>query len=207
MKIYLVRHGQTGGNVAHRHQAEHTPLTELGREQAQRVAEVVRLYQPTHVLTSNLVRAVETANVIGTVCNITPVTSPNFIELRRPNNMYGHYHKSFRSLWFYIKWYFGLVGGAGEPVGESYRALRERFKRAQAELLTYPPDARIVIVSHTAFIGLFTAHLCRERALNPFQAARTFYRILTMPNTYITPIYYDNEPDEGECAWYAERDR
>jgi broad specificity phosphatase PhoE len=34
MKIYFVRHGQTGGNVAHRHQTEHTPLTDVGHEQA-----------------------------------------------------------------------------------------------------------------------------------------------------------------------------
>jgi broad specificity phosphatase PhoE len=205
MKIYFVRHGQTGGNVAHRHQNEHTPLTDLGRQQAQRVAEIVRLYQPTHLITSNLVRAVETARIIGEVCNLIPETNPNFIELRRPDAMYGHHHRSFRSVWFYLWWYLGMVGGKGEPEGESYKTLRERFHRAQEELMRYPQDARIVVVSHTVFIGLFTAHLCRKRALNPFKAARTFYHILTMPNTFITPIYYDSEPDKGECAWYKER--
>lgn len=205
MKVYLVRHGQTGGNVAKRHQAEHTPLTELGKEQARRVAEVIRLYQPTHIITSRYVRAIETARIIGDVCKLTPETSPNFVELLRPENMYGHHHKSFRSIWFYFWWYLGQVGGSTEEEGESYRTLRERFKKAREELAAYPDDARIVVVSHTAFIGLFVAHLCRNRALNPFQAARTFYRILTMPNTCITPIYFDREPDKGECAWYVER--
>lgn len=205
MKVYLVRHGQTGGNVAKRHQAEHTPLTELGKEQARRVAEVIRLYQPTHIITSRYVRAIETARIIGDVCNLIPVTSPNFVELLRPENMYGHHHKSFRSIWFYLWWYLGQVGGSTEEEGESYRTLRERFKKAREELASYPEDARIIVVSHTAFIGLFVAHLCRKRALNPFQAARTFYRILTMPNTCITPIYFDREPDEDECSWYVER--
>lgn len=205
MKIYFVRHGQTGGNVAQRHQTEHTPLTSYGQEQARKAAEVVRLYQPTHLLTSNLVRAIETARIIGDACNLIPETNPNFIELRRPDNMYGHHHKSFRSLWFYMWWYLGMVGGQGEPEGESYKALRERLKRARAELMTYPKDARIVIVSHTVFIGFFTAHLCQDRALNPFKAALTFIRILTMPNTFITPIFYDDETNEGECAWYKER--
>jgi len=204
MKIYLVRHGQTGGNVAHRHQAEHTPLTPLGQEQAQHVAEIVRLYQPTHLLTSNLVRAVEAARVIGSVCNLIPETSPHFIELRRPKYMYGHYHKSFRSLWFYARWYFGFAGGEAEEAGESYKSLRERFRQAQAQLNTYPKDARVVVVSHTVFIGLFTAHLCHQRPLNPFHAARVFYKIFTMPNTHITPIYFDDESEET-CQWYTER--
>jgi probable phosphoglycerate mutase len=205
MKVYLVRHGQTGGNVAHRHQAEHTPLTELGREQAKRVAEVIRLYQPTHLLTSNYVRAIETARIIGDVCGLLPETNPVFVELLRPHMMYGHHHKSFRSIWFYLWWYFGLVGDKGEEAGESYRTFRERFVEAQRVLQTYPDDARIVVVSHTVFINLFVAHLCRKRALNPFHAAYIFYKILTMPNTYITPIYFDSEPDEGECAWYVDR--
>jgi broad specificity phosphatase PhoE len=204
MRVYLVRHGQTGGNVARRHQAEHTPLTELGREQAQRVAEIIRLYQPTHLLSSKHVRALETARIIGEVCHLVPETSEVFTELRRPECMYGHHHKSLRSLWFYFRWYFGLVGGHDEQVGESYRALRERFSKAQEILSTYPDDARVVVVSHAVFISLFVAHLCRKRALNPFSAALAFYRILTMPNTSITPLYHDKDPDNGECEWYME---
>jgi broad specificity phosphatase PhoE len=205
MKIYLVRHGQTGGNIARRHQAEHTPLTELGKEQAQRVAEIIRLYQPTHLLSSKHVRALETARVIGEVCELIPETNDVFIELTRPGMMYGHRHKSIRSIWFYFLWYLGFVGGAGGEIGESYRALRQRFLLAKQLLETYPDDARIVVVSHAVFINLFVAHLCRKRALNPLQAAYTFYKILTMPNTYITPIYFDREPDKGECAWYVDR--
>jgi len=206
MKVYLVRHGQTGGNVARRHQAEHTPLTTLGKEQAQRVAEIVRLYQPTHLLSSNLVRALETARVIGDTCELPIETSPLFIELRRPEFMYGHHHRSIRSVWFYAWWYLGFVGGKREVEGETYKMLRERFRQAQALLQNYPKDARVVVVSHAVFIGLFTAHLCRQRALNPLQALRVFYNILTMPNTSITPIYFDDEPDEDEaCQWYVER--
>jgi broad specificity phosphatase PhoE len=205
MKIYLVRHGQTGGNVAMRHQTEHTSLTDLGHEQARQVAEIIRLYQPTHLLTSKYVRAIETSRIIGEVCNLIPETSANFVELLRPQNMYGHHHKSARSVWFYFWWYLGFFGGATEAEGESYRTLRERFKKAQAELATYPNDARVVVVSHAAFIGLFTAHLCQSRALNPFQATRAFYRILTMPNTYITTIYLDLASSKSKCIWRVER--
>lgn len=201
MKIYLVRHGQTGGNIAHRHQAEHTPLTPLGQTQAREVAEIIRLYKPTHVITSSHVRAVETARVIGEVCDIVPETSFTFIELGRPAYVYGHYHKSLRSLWFYFWWYLGFVGGESEKEGESYVKLRQRFLAAKKELAAYPKDARIVVVSHAAFIGLFTAHMCHERALDPFRAALTFYRILTMPNTFITPLYFNFNTGEDECPW------
>jgi len=201
MKIYLVRHGQTGGNIAHRHQAEDTPLTAHGKTQAREVAEIIRLYKPTHLITSTHVRAVETASIIGEVCDIVPETKATFIELGRPTYMYGHYHRSIRSLWFYVWWYLGFVGGTGEREGESYSRLRQRFVAAKAELALYPRDSRIVIVSHAAFIGLFIAHLCRKRALNPFRAAVTFYRILTMPNTFITPVYFDFHTSEDDCPW------
>ena len=201
MKIYLVRHGQTGGNIARRHQAEDTSLTTLGQTQAREVAEIIRLYKPTHLITSTHVRAVETARVIGEVCDIIPETKSTFVELGRPTYMYGHYHRSIRSLWFYLWWYLGLISVTTKGGGESYLSLRQRFKEVKKELATYPKDARIVIVSHAAFIGLFIAHLCRERALDPFRAALTFYRILTMPNIFITPIYFNFNTSADECPW------
>lgn len=200
MEIYLVRHGETGGNVAHRHQAETTQLSFIGEQQVRQVAELIKQYEPTHLVTSNLVRAIETARVIGEVCNLVPETSQRFIELVRPNYLYGHHHRSIKSLWFYFQWYFGK--GTNTPKdGESYKALRERFIQAQEHLAQYPKDARVVVVSHTVFINLFVAHLCNKKALNPLKAALVFRQILTMPNADIIPLHFNTEPNDGKCAW------
>ena len=191
MQIFLVRHGETDGNVAHRHQVERTPLTTKGKEQAREVAERLESLKPTRLLTSKLVRAIETARIIGEVCNLTPETSENFVELKRPNHLYGRYHKSAHSLWFYFWWFLGLK--RADKNGESYAELRQRFLKAKAELAGFAPEDKVVVVSHAAFMALFTAHLCRNKKLSLFQATKTFYRIITMPNTAVIEIEYEHK--------------
>ena len=74
MEVYLVRHGQTDGNVGRRHQHTSTKLNQLGRAQAARVAEQIVKLAPTHIITSTNMRAVETASIIGQACNLIPET-------------------------------------------------------------------------------------------------------------------------------------
>ena len=200
MEIFLVRHGETAGNVAHRHQAEYSELSFVGERQVEKVAELIKGYKPTHLVTSNLVRAIETSRVIGKACDLIPETSPRFIELVKPNYLFGHYHWSIKSLWFYIQWYLGKDTRATTG-GESYNDLLKRFGLAKEHLSQYPNDARVVVVSHTVFINLFVAHLCRERALMPVQAALAFKKLLTMPNADVIKIRFNNELDDGSCAW------
>ena len=84
MDLYLVRHGQTDGNVAKRHQHPSISLNETGQKQARKVAKVLRHIKPTHIITSTNVRAVETARQIGIVVDVIPETYPPFEELKRP---------------------------------------------------------------------------------------------------------------------------
>ena len=200
MKIYLVRHGETGGNVAHRHQAFDTQLSFNGEKQVANVAQAIKELKPTHLVTSTLLRAIETAQVIGEVCDLVPETSYHFIELERPGYLYGHYHRSFKSLLFYAQWYLGKYPQAASGA-ESYVQLRHRFLAAQEYLAQYPADARLVVVSHSVFITLFTAHLCRQKALSPLQALAAFRNILTMPNIHMVPIEFDTDCEPGVCAW------
>lgn len=205
MEIYLVRHGQTGGNVAHRHQAEDTPLTALGREQARNVGQILKDYKPTHLLCSNLVRALETAQEIGKACNLIPDTSRHFIELARPRGVTGYHHRSLSSYIFYVQWLFGKEDETDEG-WESYSDVRARIKLAQEVLSKYPEDARLVVVSHSVFISLFVAHLCSDKALSPLQAVRVFRKLTTMPNTHVTPLLLDTKMsnDNNTCAWIVE---
>jgi len=201
MEVLLVRHGETRGNVARRHQADDTPLTATGREQAKKIAQELSSLQPTHVLTSNMVRAIETAREIADECDITPETSESFRELHRPSRLYGRYRRSFVSLWYYFLWYFGIE----KDDGETYAALRDRFKAAQSELAAYPSDARIIVVSHAAFMRLFVAHLCDFRALSPLRAAGALIKMLMLPNTHVIRLVYNGEAAAGKCGWSVEQ--
>jgi broad specificity phosphatase PhoE len=66
MKLYLVRHGQSAGNLAGRMTgwSEH-PLTTLGTTQARRVAARLALLGPMAVYASDLPRALDTARLIA----------------------------------------------------------------------------------------------------------------------------------------------
>jgi broad specificity phosphatase PhoE len=77
MKLLLVRHGESRGNLDRRWQGWlDEPLTELGHEQARRLAE--RLYRRslesldpiTAVYTSTLTRAYQTANIVALRCGV-----------------------------------------------------------------------------------------------------------------------------------------
>lgn len=200
MKVYLVRHGKTGGNVAHRHQADSTGLTAEGLQQAKDVAVVLRALEPTHLVSSSLVRALETAREIGAVCDLIPETHPVFIEIQRPPKLNGNFHRSAGSLWFYTRWYLGLTNKDKEG-GETYKQFRERIHAAQAVLATYSPDARVVVVSHSVFIAFFIAHLCTKGPLSPLRIAWCFVTIFRIKNTAIIPFDFDHTLAETTCRW------
>ncbi|MCD5381626.1 MAG: histidine phosphatase family protein [Candidatus Pacebacteria bacterium] len=196
MEIFLVRHGETGGNVAHRHQAEETPLSVKGRQQAATVAQEIKKLNPTHLVSSSLVRTVETASVIGDACDLIPETHTSLIELVRPKHMYGHRHHSLKSKLFYAQWFFGRTKD-----GESYEELRGRIKEAKKLLSQYPDDAKVIVVTHSVFMSLFVAHICCDESLSLFDAVKVFRKILSMPNAHMTKLQFDGEVSDDLCAW------
>lgn len=204
MEIFLVRHGQTDGNVAHRHQAADTPLNELGKKQALSAAKIIKELKPTHVVTSNLVRAIQTAEAIGEACDLIPDTNAVFRELERPVHLRGHYHRSSRSFLFYFQWYFRKIK-TDKVGGESYDELLERIDEAKKALAKYPPDARVVVVSHAVFITMFLAHLCRKKPIGVWKAVTTFPKILMIKNTSFVKVNFDTSESGDSCAWSVDR--
>jgi len=200
MEIFFVRHGQTGGNVAKRHQAEHSSLSFEGEEQVRVVAEKIKEYEPTHLVTSNLVRALETSREIAAVCCLTPETRSEFMELRRPDKLYGNFHFSVLSLTYYFKWFFGIETGPLKN-GETYDELLERIKKAKSYLAELPADSRVIVVSHSVFIIFFLAHLCDEEKMSLPKAMLTFRKLNLMKNTEITRVLFDPNTRSGTCSW------
>jgi broad specificity phosphatase PhoE len=73
--ITLVRHGESTWNVRRLIQGHNdaAQLTELGRDQAREVAESLRSLAFDQLISSDLARARETAEIIGAELNLTPV--------------------------------------------------------------------------------------------------------------------------------------
>ena len=76
--VHLVRHGQSTWNLQHRVQGQRTEpdLTDLGRLQAIEVARALAGVTPVLLLTSDLTRAVHTADVIGSALRREPIPTP-----------------------------------------------------------------------------------------------------------------------------------
>ncbi len=193
MDIYLIRHGQTDGNLAARHQHANTPLNTVGISEAKAVGELLLGYKPTHLVTSRQNRALSTAEIIGEVTGLIPEDRDEFIEILRPNYLVGERRHGFKMLMYMSLWYLGYRP-ASRHDGESYTELRERISRAKAHLATFPADAKVIVVSHAGFITFFLAHLRRhDRPLSIFGALCTLWHMLLMRNTQITHLIYTDQ--------------
>ncbi|NHA67314.1 histidine phosphatase family protein [Phycicoccus flavus] len=83
-RLHLVRHGESTWNVERRLQGAtaHPPLTARGRQQAAAAADVLRhrVTGPVRVLSSDLVRARETADVVAAALGVPVVSEPGLRE-------------------------------------------------------------------------------------------------------------------------------
>lgn len=80
--VYLARHGQTEGNVAGRWQGQlDTPLTDLGRAQAQTVAALVAVHPVDAVFCSPQGRAAATAQVCADRLGLPVTPLDELVEL------------------------------------------------------------------------------------------------------------------------------
>ncbi len=187
MEVYFVRHGQTDGNVARRHQHPDIELNEMGKLQVARVSKLIKGVKPTHLITSTNKRALLTAVAIGRECDLIPETYPNFEEMRRPDFLIGKRFLEWTALKYVWGWLFG-VEAAPMHDGESYDDFLARILAAKHQLEALPNNSRVVIVSHTVFINFFLEHMRRPHKMGIVRATARFFAILRLKNTAVTKV-------------------
>lgn len=131
--LLLVRHGETDWNAEGRLQG-HTdrPLNDDGRRQAKELADRLAGEGADAIYTSDLVRATETAEIVGQRLGLPVVVDP---DLREKN--WGTWE--------------GLTGDERVHVefeGESTEDHRDRVLRAVRRIAGRHPDQRVVVVTH-----------------------------------------------------------
>lgn len=159
-KLYLIRHGQSGGNAEGRFGGHGpTPLSPLGQRQAAMTAAALAKENISKIYSSDLLRAVQTAEYLSNLVDVPTISLPAFRE-RHVGVLEGLTFEESRKQ--YPKDYYALINRKIHHVitdGESYRQL---LKRSTAELWTILRDnhgERIVIYSHTGAICYLTLHL------------------------------------------------
>lgn len=76
--LHLVRHGQSDWNLQHRVQGQQNEpeLTERGHAQSLAAVEQFAGCAPVLLLTSDLIRAVQSAEIIGSAIGLVPIVTP-----------------------------------------------------------------------------------------------------------------------------------
>jgi broad specificity phosphatase PhoE len=124
MSIILVRHGETALNVARVLQPADTPLSSRGRLQAAAVAQAMRAMRPAAILSSDLPRALQTAEAIGHATGLTTAIS----MLQRERNF-----GNWRGLAYDGLGIDPLTLAEAPPGGESAAEFAQRAMHAFAE--------------------------------------------------------------------------
>ena len=200
MDVYFIRHGQTDGNVAHRHQHPYTKLNELGQFQALTIAKQLKKRKPTYLITSTHMRALETARIIGNECGLVAETYPAFEELLRPEFLMGERMLGKSTLSYLFRWFFG-VKSASMHDGETYMDFLARLATARRHLEVMPSNAKVVVVSHAVFINFFLEHMNHPRRMSLPRAFVRIVKILLTKNTEVIHLRYTTPKSKSDKGW------
>ena len=145
-QLHLVRHGQSEWNLEGRLQGQtpHVPLTAVGREQAAAAGRLLAGSGVDAVLTSDLLRARQTADVIGTLLDVVPLVEPALRE-QALGSLEGRLTRELTAEPTPAGVHVSEVRWGG---GESVADVHARMGRFLARLTVDPPGESVVLVSH-----------------------------------------------------------
>jgi probable phosphoglycerate mutase len=158
MSLLFIRHGETALNASRVLQPSDTPLGERGFEQARAVAARLAGVGIARILSSDLPRALQTAQAIAAVTGAAIETTPllherNFGELRGlPYDTLG---------------YDPIAAAEAPPGGESMAEFRARVAKAfaLAVRLRASLDGTLAVVTHGLVVHAVIEHHLRTTSL------------------------------------------
>ena len=158
--VLLIRHGQSEGNAERRFGGHTpTPLSPRGRRQAHATAHALKDEELTAIYSSDLARAVETAQPLAKLTGLA-INSTNAFRERSVGVMEGLTFEDAAQQ--HPDQYAALLRRDFEHVltgGESYRQLLDRAWQKLDEIIAQHQGGRIAVFSHTGTICILALHL------------------------------------------------
>jgi broad specificity phosphatase PhoE len=159
-RLYLIRHGQSAGNAEGRFGGHGpTPLSDLGVRQAEKTAKLLAKEGINAIYSSDLHRAVQTAEPLAKMLNLEVNASEAFRE-RHVGVLEGLTFDESKAQ--HPDDYYALVNRSVNHVisgGESYRHLLRRITLKLHDVIRSHNGQRVAIYSHTGAICFMTLHL------------------------------------------------
>lgn len=209
-KIYIIRHGESVGNL-HRICLGHTDLdlTELGLEQAKRTAEALENVDFAAIYSSDLQRAVHTAEPHAQKRGLAVNTMSDFRELYFGNwenasvlMLKEKFHEQFMIGW---RQNFGTFIA---PEGESVVAMAERMAEGMKKIASQHRGGTILVTSHAAAIRALWGKISDYK---PSEWADAFpfptnasYSVLEYDGESLKPLSYSNDSHLGELVTFIQ---
>ncbi|MGQ0541895.1 MAG: histidine phosphatase family protein [Blastocatellia bacterium] len=159
-RLFLIRHGQSAGNAEGRFGGHGpTPLSKLGEQQAEKTAQALAKEGISAIYSSDLHRAVQTAEPLSKILQIPIETRKAFRE-RNVGVLEGLTFDESKE--HHPTDYYALVNRNVHHVitkGESYRQLLRRTSNELWEIRRKHQGGRVAIYSHTGAICFMTLNL------------------------------------------------
>ncbi len=197
--IYLIRHGQSEGNVSPVFQSTSSPLSDAGRLQAEHAAERVSRFTFDALISSPVKRAHQTAEIISDKTGKDIEYQELFIERIKPASLDGKPHSDTQANMLWREWEQSLyTPGICIEDGENFDRIISRADGA-LEFLLDKPQKSIVVVTHGFFLRTMVARVMLKDTLTG-DVFRQFHKNANSQNTGITILQYRSAFEE-EHSW------
>lgn len=190
--IYFVRHGETMGNVEKVYHGKDAELTETGRAQATAVAERVRHLGVEALVSSDFLRAKDTATIIGEKIVLSPTEQPLFGEWIEPKHLLGKPFTHPEAVEMRE-----AVFGSDDP---HYRHRDEEtfaeMKARAAQCFTFleqHPASRLCVITHLGFLRVLAGFVLLGEENYDKRTYNAMFPRFTTSNTGITYVQYEEE--------------
>lgn len=208
--IYIVRHGESVGNL-NRICLGHTDLdlTDLGYEQAKSTAEALSAVDFAAVYSSDLIRAIHTAEPIARMRDLYINTDSSFRELYFGDwenasvlMLKERFHDEFMIGW---RANFGTFTA---PKGESVVEMAQRMAAGLKKIAQKHAGEKILVTSHAAAIRALWGKISR---LEPKEWADAYpfptnasYSVIEFDGEELKPISYSNDKHLGDLVTFIQ---
>ena len=201
MKLYFARHGESEANVKQVfwNQPNGYGLTNKGREQARALADSVVGVDFASVYCSPVLRAVQTAEIVGHRLSLTPEVADGLREWHTGILEGQEYSKETQDLHWWATEQWMVYGNHDACIegGESFHAIKARFMSfiAMIEAMHGNTDANLLLISHGGIL----------RGMLPVLVSNLHSSfVLHRPFTYATPIVVELG-DQRDRKWVCIR--
>lgn len=198
LQLYFVRHGQSEANVVRviSNRGRVHPLTDLGLAQAHELAVTLSGLAPARLFCSPLLRATQTAEIVGQALGIAPILTDALREYDcgdlegKGDPLAWEAHAALKQAWIYDRdW------ALKRPGGESFLDIRARFEPFLQGLLREADPRPVVCVGHggtyQCMLPLFLKNI-------------TFAEVLSLPFPNTGAVVAESGADGLHCrSWCA----